>query len=407
MTGKISEDPDRTPDGSEKIAAAAAGSNWGILLSTIAAWLASLPQTLTGKSISAGSNTISSLVTTNFAAGVIDADVTLAANSDLKIATQKAAKAYVDAHIGSGGVTPAALTRASDTNVTLTLGGTPSIALLQATSITVGWNGTLAPARGGFGADISAQSGVPLFASGVPTFTATNGTGNFVRATSPTLVTPNIGVATANNVNVTSSAIPANGMYLPASNVAGLSSNSTGMFQISQPGGLGRAGAFCFLLIATGGNVVAFRGPGTTGLAGAFDFCTSADIQCGSINIDQSAHTTTFNTSSDERGKTYRQPLALEDARDTICALQVWDHDDERNLIQGVGLLAQEAYSVLPRMVTQGDSNEGLELSSSTTELWMTDLSKAVPYLIAHCQLLQQEIDALKAQVTTEKVALQ
>ena len=137
MTGKISEDPDRTPDGSEKIAAAAAGSNWGILLSTIAAWLASLPQTLTGKSISAGSNTISSLVTTNFAAGVIDADVTLAANSDLKIATQKAAKAYVDAHIGSGGVTPAALTRASDTNVTLTLGGTPSIALLQATSITV------------------------------------------------------------------------------------------------------------------------------------------------------------------------------------------------------------------------------------------------------------------------------
>lgn len=48
-------------------------------------------------------------------------------------------------------VTPAALTRVDDTNVTLTLGGTPSTALLQATSITVGWSGTLAASRGGTG----------------------------------------------------------------------------------------------------------------------------------------------------------------------------------------------------------------------------------------------------------------
>jgi hypothetical protein len=45
--------------------------------------------------------------------------------------------------------TPAALTRTNDTNVTLTLGGTPTTALLQATSITVGWSGTLAETRGG------------------------------------------------------------------------------------------------------------------------------------------------------------------------------------------------------------------------------------------------------------------
>src|SRR5207344_2684787 len=56
--------------------------------------------------------------------------------------------------------TPAALTRTNDTNVTLTLGGTPATALLQATSITVGWTGTLAASRGGFGADVSASSGV-------------------------------------------------------------------------------------------------------------------------------------------------------------------------------------------------------------------------------------------------------
>lgn len=41
----------------------------------------------------------------------------------------------------------AALTKVDDTNVTLTLGGSPTSALLAATSITAGWTGTLANAR--------------------------------------------------------------------------------------------------------------------------------------------------------------------------------------------------------------------------------------------------------------------
>ena len=47
---------------------------------------------------------------------------------------------------------PTALTRTDDTNVTLTLGGAPTTALLTAASITVGWSGTLATSRGGTGA---------------------------------------------------------------------------------------------------------------------------------------------------------------------------------------------------------------------------------------------------------------
>lgn len=43
---------------------------------------------------------LSSLTTSNFAANVIDTDTTLAANSDSRIATQKAAKTYIDNHIG-------------------------------------------------------------------------------------------------------------------------------------------------------------------------------------------------------------------------------------------------------------------------------------------------------------------
>ena len=44
-------------------------------------------------------------------------------------------------------VTPSALTKTDDTNVTLTLGGSPSSALLQNVSLTLGWTGTLADSR--------------------------------------------------------------------------------------------------------------------------------------------------------------------------------------------------------------------------------------------------------------------
>lgn len=83
--------------------------------------------------------------------------------------------------------TAAALTKGDDTNVTLTLGGTPATALLQATSITAGWTGTLSAARGGFGIDASGCTGAFLWTTGTPTCTGTTGTNTFVRNTSPSL----------------------------------------------------------------------------------------------------------------------------------------------------------------------------------------------------------------------------
>jgi hypothetical protein len=47
----------------------------------------------------------------------------------------------------SSTVTPSALTKTDDTNVTLTLGGSPNTALLAGTSLTLGWTGTLADSR--------------------------------------------------------------------------------------------------------------------------------------------------------------------------------------------------------------------------------------------------------------------
>lgn len=48
---------------------------------------------------------------------------------------------------GTSTVTPSALTKVDDTNVTLTLGGTPATSLLQGVSLTLGWTGTLADSR--------------------------------------------------------------------------------------------------------------------------------------------------------------------------------------------------------------------------------------------------------------------
>jgi hypothetical protein len=44
-------------------------------------------------------------------------------------------------------ITPSPLTRVNDTNITLTLGGTPNTSLLQGVSLTLGWTGTLSDSR--------------------------------------------------------------------------------------------------------------------------------------------------------------------------------------------------------------------------------------------------------------------
>ena len=66
---------------------------------------------------------------------------------------------------------PAALTKTDDTNVTLTLGGSASTALLNAASLTLGWTGTLAVTRGGTGLASVAQGDL-LYGSAANTLSA-------------------------------------------------------------------------------------------------------------------------------------------------------------------------------------------------------------------------------------------
>src|SRR4051812_43381012 len=66
-------------------------------------------------------------------------------------------------------ITAQALTKTDDTNVTLTLGGAPSTALLNATSLTLGWTGQLGVTRGGIGLSTISQGDL-IYGSALNTF---------------------------------------------------------------------------------------------------------------------------------------------------------------------------------------------------------------------------------------------
>jgi len=97
------------------------------------------------------------------------------------------------ATISGTDITGDALTTADDTNVTLTLGGTPATALLRAASITAGWTGTLSGTRGGTGVNNGASTitvGGNVTFSGGFTFTGTiTGNTSVTFPTSGTLAT--------------------------------------------------------------------------------------------------------------------------------------------------------------------------------------------------------------------------
>ena len=88
--------------------------------------------------------------------GATPTAATLTAGTNITI-TNAAGSITINAT--GAGVVPAALTKVDDTNVTLTLGGTPATSLLQATSLTLGWTGQLGLTRGGTNASLVASNG--------------------------------------------------------------------------------------------------------------------------------------------------------------------------------------------------------------------------------------------------------
>ena len=132
----------------------------------------------------------------------------------------------------------AALTRTDDTNVTLTLGGAPTTALVNAASLTLGWTGQLAVARGGTGL-ASYTVGDLIYASGATTLTqlVDVAAGAYLRS-------GGIGVAPLwSTATLPNTATIGDVIYASAANVYGnLADVATG--QVLASGGVGVAPAY-------------------------------------------------------------------------------------------------------------------------------------------------------------------
>jgi hypothetical protein len=132
--------------------------------------------------------------------------------------------------LGSSGTAPqwnapAALTKTDDTNVTLTLGGSASTALLNAASLTLGWTGTLAVSRGGTG---TGTAGITAF-NNITGYTASGATGttstNLVFSTSPSITTPTlVGNATLSTGNLIQGTAAKGFNFTANSSLAGMTS---------------------------------------------------------------------------------------------------------------------------------------------------------------------------------------
>ncbi|MDD5511938.1 MAG: hypothetical protein PHI12_14195, partial [Dehalococcoidales bacterium] len=106
--------------------------------------------------------------------GGLGANMTAAGAGELVYSTSTTAYGHLAAGtsgqiIKSGGAgaptwdNPAALTKTDDTNVTLTLGGSASTALVNPASISVGWLGQLSLARGGTNKSLAASAGSVVY----------------------------------------------------------------------------------------------------------------------------------------------------------------------------------------------------------------------------------------------------
>lgn len=261
-------------------------------------------ETVTNKTIDAGANSISNIALSMFAANIIDVDTALSANSDSRLATQKAVKAYVDASVTG-------LLDLKGSTDTSTNPNYPSGLKGDAYYVTVagkigGASGktvevgdvyvALADNAGGTEASVGTSwfvlnqnlTGVALTSGTLAQFAATTsaqlagvisdetGSGALVFATSPTLVTPVLGVATATSINKVAITAPATSATLTIANGKTLTANAsitlagTDSSILSLAGNLTTSGAFATTLTATATTTLTLPTTGTLAtLAGA------------------------------------------------------------------------------------------------------------------------------------------
>ena len=155
-----------------------------------------------------------------------------------------------------------ALTKTDDTNVTLTLGGSPTTALLNAASLALGWSGQLAVGRGGTGLSAGTSGGIPYFSSTSAMTSSALLAANAIvlgggAGAAPATTTTGTGVVTALGVNTgTAGAFVVNGGALGTPS-SGTVTNLTGTASININGTVGATtpAAGTFTSISDSGNL--------------------------------------------------------------------------------------------------------------------------------------------------------
>lgn len=147
-------------------------------------------------------------------------------------------------------ITPAALSKTDDTNVTLTLGGSPLTALLAATSLTLGWAGQLGLTRGGTNASLVASNGGLVYsdATGLAILAGTATAGQIPRSGSSGA--PSWSTATFASTYAASSLLYSNG----ANTVVGLATANGSVLTT------GAGGVPAWVACGTSGNVLTSNG---------------------------------------------------------------------------------------------------------------------------------------------------
>lgn len=114
-------------------------------------------------------------------------------------------------------------------------------------------------------------------------------------------------------------------------------------------------------------------------------------------SITSTSTSTGYNTTSDGRRKPLRENFS---GLELINSLRPVHHNWLNAPDQwGYGLIAQEAFDVLPQMIVRGDDDMNKRPGDAGFEHWQADYSVAVPVLIKAVQELSAENEVLKSRV--------
>jgi hypothetical protein len=316
---------------------------------------------------------------------------------------------------------PAALTEVDDTNVTMTLGGTPSTALLSSVSMTLGWTGTLAVGRGGTGISTLTANYIP-YGNGTSAFQSSanlqfNGTnlgvgGSFTNTVSSGIAInnatagsfPGLEIQTAGTtrffINATNgasylSSVGTNPMVFFTNSVEAARIQSSGGVSIGTTSDPGAGGLFVNTQIATFGSQLNIYSSSDYEFVQRNAYKMLFYVNSASVVANLSI-TGVWTNASDAR---YKENITdSQYGLSTVMALKprAYNLIDQTDKPQ-IGFIAQEVLEFVPEVV------ESVYNSITEQERYTLAYTQLIPVLTKAIQEQQAVIETLQADVAALK----